>query len=145
MNNVRFWLATTSYFVVTMAWAYPWHILWFHEKYVAMGAITRDPPIIPLGMAAVLVQGLVMAHLYPRWYRGGTPIVEGIRFSLIAGLLVYTVMGFATAAKFRIEPVGEFLAYHTIFQLLQFVFTGAALGLAYGRIPVQPSASTPNA
>lgn len=85
-------------------------------------------------MLAVVTQGLVIAHLYPRWYRGGHPVLQGIRFSLIAGLLVYTVMGFATAAKLRIEPVGEFLAYHTAFQTLQFVFTGAALGAVYGRL-----------
>ena len=43
-------------------------------------------------------------------------------------------MGPATVAKFAIEPIAEFLAYHTAFQLLQFVFTGVALGLIYGRI-----------
>jgi hypothetical protein len=57
--------------------------------------------------------------------------------TMIAGLLIYTVMGFATAAKMRIEPVGEFLAYHTAFQFVQFLLTGAALGLIYGRRPEQ--------
>jgi len=49
--------AVLSYFVITMLWAYPWHILWFHDLYQELGAITRDPPIIPLGIAAVVIQG----------------------------------------------------------------------------------------
>lgn len=133
MPTLRFWLATASYVVVSMAWAYPWHMFWFHDRYAQMGAMTRAEPIIPLGLLAMVMQGVVIAYLYRRWYRGGNPIVEGVKFSLIAGLLVYSVMGPATVAKFAIEPVGEFLAYHTVFQALQFVFTGVTLGLIYGR------------
>jgi hypothetical protein len=40
-------------------------------------------------------------------------------------------MGFATAAKFNIEPVMPFLIYHTVFQAIQFILTGTALGLIY--------------
>ena len=40
-------------------------------------------------------------------------------------------MGFATAAKFNIEPVAPFLMYHTVFQFIQFTLTGAALGFIY--------------
>lgn len=137
MHAGKLLLATASYFVITMAWAYPWHVVWFHEQYVAWGAMTRPEPIIPLGMAAVITQGIVLAYLYPYCYRGGPPLWEGVRFSLIAGLLVYTVMGFATAAKFKIEPIPTFLAYHTVFQLVQFTLTGAALGLIYGRVQQQ--------
>jgi len=127
----KFLLAVFSYFIITMLWAYPWHIVRFHDLYQELGAITRDPPIIPLGIAAVVIQGMVIAYLYPFYYRGGHPVLQGIKFSLIIGLMVYTVMGFATAAKIRIEPVSTFLSYHTIFQFPQFVLTGAALGLIF--------------
>ena len=126
-------LFVLAYFVITMAWAYPWHLIWFHDLYVSWGAVTRDQPIIPLGMAAILIQGLVLGYLYPFFYKGGNPILQGIKFNLITGLLVYTAMGFATAAKIQIEPVSEFLMYHTIFQLIQFTLTGAALGWIYRR------------
>lgn len=133
-------LAVLSFFILTMLWAYPWHVIWFHELYAELGALTRPEPIMPLGIAAVLIQGIVIAYLYPRYYRGGNPVLQGIKFSLIIGLMVYTVMGFATAAKMQIEPVSTFLMYHTIFQFIQFTVTGAALGFIYGRIP---TSSTP--
>ena len=125
--------ATFSYFVLTMAIAYPWHIMWFHDVYTDIGAFTRAEPIMPLGMLAIIIQGFVIAYLYPFYYKEGHPVVSGIKFSLIIGLMVYTVMGFTTAAKIDIEPVSIFLMYHTIFQLVQFTVTGAALGLIYGR------------
>lgn len=134
----RLVLYILAYFVITMAWAYPWHILIFHEKYVEMGAMTREEPVIPLGILAILIQGTVIGYLYQYYYKGGNCIFQGIKFSLMTGLLVYTAMGFATAAKFQIEPISTFLVYHTIFQAIQFLLTGIALGLIYKdpRIPV---------
>jgi hypothetical protein len=126
-------IATLSYVVISFAIAYPWHLVWFHDLYIEMGAITRAQPIVVLGVLTMFIQGAVIAYFYPSWYRGGNPVWGGIRYSLIIGLLIYTVMGFATVAKFNIAPVATFLAYHTAFQFLQFTLTGAALGLIFGR------------
>lgn len=124
-------LFVVAYFVITMAWAYPWHVIWFHDLYAELGAFTRAEPLMPLGVAAILIQGAVIGYLYPFFYKGGNPVVQGIKFNLIIGLMTYTAMGFATAAKIQIEPVVTFLIYHTVFQLIQFTLTGAALGLVY--------------
>lgn len=138
----RVLLATLAYFVITMATAYPWHLIWFHAAYEEMGAVTREPVIVPLGMLAIAIQGLVLAVIYGRWRRGGAPVVEGIKFMLFAGLLIYTTQGFATAAKFDINPVSRYLAYHTAFQTIQFVLAGAALGAIFGRRPTEPAGVT---
>ena len=132
--NKRFFLTLFAYFVATMATAFPWHMILFHEKYVAMGAFTRGQPIMPLGMLAIILQAIVFAYFFPIYYRhvgGGNPIALGIRFSLILGILVWTVMVFATAAKFTIEPVSDFILLGTAFQLLQFVAVGIAIGLTH--------------
>ncbi|RLW52394.1 MAG: hypothetical protein B6D69_07090 [gamma proteobacterium symbiont of Stewartia floridana] len=123
-----------AYFVITMAWAYPWHMLLFHDQYVAWGAFQRDEPIMLLGIAAIVTQGLVIGYLYPFYNRGGgSHILRAIRFNLIIGLMTYSAMGFATAAKFQIEPVLPFLTYHTLFQIIQFTLTGTALGMIFGK------------
>lgn len=134
MNVKKIIFVTTSYVILTMAVAYPWHMIWFHNLYEGMGAFTRPAPIIPLGMLAMLTQGIVIAYLYPFYYKGGNPVIQGIKFSLIIGAVVYSVMGFAMAAKIDINPISTFLLYSVIFQLIQFVLTGAALGLIYGKI-----------
>ncbi|NIY84502.1 DUF1761 domain-containing protein [Vibrio hepatarius] len=126
-------LATLSYFVLTMALAYPWHLIWFHDIYKEIGAVQREEPIMILGISSIIIQGLVIAYLYPFYYKSGNPVFHGIKFSLLIGLMVYTVVVFANAAKFLIEPVSTFLLYGTAFSLLQFSVTGTALGLIYGR------------
>lgn len=124
-------LFTLAYFILTMAWAFPWHMVFFHDLYVSWGAFTRDEPIMALGIAAIIIQGLVIGALYPHFRLKAHPLVRGVAFSLLIGLMVYTAMGFATAAKFKIEPVSQFLAYHTVFQFIQFVMAGLALGWIY--------------
>lgn len=124
-------LFVAAYFVITMAWAYAWHVIFFAERYASWGAITREEPLIMLGITTVIIQGIVIGYLYPFFYQGGQPIKQGVTFSLIIGLMIWTVMGFGTAAKFAIDPIATFLIYHTIFQLIQFVLTRAALGWIY--------------
>ena len=134
----KFMLAVIGYVVASFALAAPWHLIWFHDKYVAMGAFTRGEPIMPFGVLAMILQGVVFAYFYPLFYKhkgGGHPAYRGIQFSLFMGLTVWTVMVLATAAKFNIEPVTDFVIYGTVFQILQFVFVGLALGMIYGRNP----------
>ncbi len=131
-----FFLSIVGYFIATMATAYPWHMVLFHDQYMAMGAFTRGEPIMPFGILAVILQGVVFAYFYPLFYKhkgGGHPVLRGVQFSLFMGLMVWTVMVFATAAKFKIEPVMGFVAYGTAFQIVQFVTVGVVIGLINGR------------
>lgn len=132
MRSGRLAVFLVAYFVISMAWAYSWHLVLFHDLYVEMGAMQRAEPVFPYGIAAILVQGLVIGYLYPFYGDArGYGILSGIKFNLVAGLLVYSAMGFATAAKFEIEPSATFLAYHTVYQAAQFILTGTALGFIY--------------
>jgi len=124
--------------VATMIVAYPWHMLLFHEKYVAMGAFTREKPIMVFGMLAIILQGIVFSYFYPifqNYKGGGHPVVRGIEFSLFMGIIIWTVMVFTTAAKFNIGPVLDFVVLGTVFQFIQFVLVGIVIGLIYGKSP----------
>ena len=132
--NKKFILSVVSYFVGTMATAFPWHVLIFHEKYVEMGAMTRGEPVMVLGMTAVVLQALVFSYFYPMFLKykaEPSSIKNGIKFCLLMGINVWTVMVFATAAKFSIEPVTDFILYGTVFQLIQYSVVGALLGLIH--------------
>ncbi len=126
-------IATISYVMISMLIAYPWHMIWFHDLYGEMGAYTRPEPNIALGMLSMLFQGVIIAYLYPFYYRGGHPVIQGIKFSLIIGAIVYSVMGFAMAAKIDINPISTYLLYNLMFQSIQFVITGSMLGMIFGR------------
>jgi hypothetical protein len=118
--------------------AVPWHLMWFKQQYHDFGIYTRAEPIIPLGMATMILQGGVMAWLYPRWYRGGAPALEGIKFSLLIGLFLFSVSTLATIAKTDVSDSGQFILLSAIFHTMQFVLSGAAIGLIFGRIDSKP-------
>lgn len=134
INIKKIFFATISYVILTMLIAYPWHMIWFHELYGEIGAYTRPEPSVFLGMLSMLLQGLVIAYLYPFFYKAGNPIIQGVKFSLIIGAIIYSVMGFAMAAKIDINPISTYLLYNLMFQFIQFILTGISLGLIYGKI-----------
>jgi len=132
--NKKFVLSVLGYFVVTMIVAVVWHLVLFEEKYQAMGAFTRKEPIMPMGMMAVILQAIIFAYFYPMYYQyknTHASIKNGVVFSLIMGVNVWTVMVFATGAKILIEPIWDFIFLGTIFQLIQYSFVGITLGLIH--------------
>ena len=127
-------LAVLAYVVPSMLLAVPWHLMWFRKDYHDFGIYTRADPIIPLGLATMLIQGVVIALVYPRWYRGGTPVLEGIKFSLLIGLFLFSVSTVATIAKVEVTAPWRFVILSGIFHTIQFTVAGAGLGLAFGRL-----------
>lgn len=128
LMTLKYLLAAVAYVVVTFALAAPWHFVLFKDLYHGFGIYNRTDPIIPLGLLSMLVQGAVLALLYPRWYRGGAPAVEGVKFGLLFGVFLFSVSTLANAAKIDVHGLGSFMAIQAVFHLLQFVATGAAIG-----------------
>lgn len=129
----KFILATIFYSAVTMAHGFTWHLVFFPEFYAELGVYNREPPIIPLGFASMVIQGLVLAYLYPLYYRGGSPIREGIKFGLILGIFLFSVSTLAVGAKIQVSSMPHWLGIQATFHLIQFVLAGAGIGLIYGR------------
>ena len=129
----KFVLATVVYAAVTMIHGYTWHFYFFHDVYAQLGIYNREPPIIPLGFASMVLQGVILAYLYPSFYRGGTPAKEGIKFGLVMGLFLFSVSTLANAAKIRVSSMTTWLEIQAAFHLIQFVLVGAGIGLVYGK------------
>ena len=132
-------LAVLAYVVPSMLLAVPWHLMWFKREYHHFGIYTRADPIILLGLATMFIQGIVMAAIYPRWYRSGVPALEGIKFSLLIGLFLFSVSTMATIAKVEVTDPWRFVLLSGIFHTIQFTVAGAGVGLAFGRLEVKAS------
>ena len=129
-----FWWATLGYIIVSMGLAMPWHFVWFHDLYHQLGIYNRQEPIIPLGMLSMLIQGLILAYLYPFFYKAGHPVTQGIKYGLLMGLYLYSVSTLANAAKMMVASMPVWLGIQALFHTIQFVLAGAVIGLAYGRL-----------
>lgn len=128
-------LAASAYVVISFALAAPWHLVWFKKLYNDLGMYNRTEPIIALGVGSMVLQGLVMALLYPRQYQAGHPVAEGLRFGLLMGLFLFSVSTMANAAKIRVVSMSVFFGIQLLFHALQFAATGAAIGAIFGRFP----------
>lgn len=133
--NRKFIYAALLYAAVTMIHGFTWHFSFFKEVYSGLGIYNREPPIIPLGFASMILQGVILAHLYPRYYRGGSPVGQGIKFGLVMGLFLFSVSTLANAANIQVSSMSTWLTVQTAFHLIQFVVVGAGIGLIYGKAP----------
>ena len=126
-------LGALAYAVATMVIAAPWHFVLFKELYHSFGIYNRVDPIVPLGFLSMIIQGIVMSAIYPRFYKGGSHYKEATRFSLLMGLFLYSVSTVANAAKIEISPMSLWFGVQAAFHLVQFVACGLAIGFVYSR------------
>lgn len=130
-------LAAFGYILVSFALGASWHFAFFPQVYHDFGIYNRADPIIPLGLLSMIVQGAVMAVIYPRWYRGEAPLAAGLKFGLLMGVFLFSISTLANAAKIQVNGVGSFMLLQASFHALQFGLSGAVFGWVFGRLPEQ--------
>jgi hypothetical protein len=130
-------LATLGYLIVTFALGASWHFAFFPKVYHDFGIYNRTNPIIAFGVVSMLIQGIVMALIYPRWYRGEAPLSAGLKFGLLMGMFLYSVSTIANAAKIQVTGLGSFMLLQAAFHALQFAAAGAVFGWVYARLPAK--------
>lgn len=133
MNGKKYGLAVIAYIVVTFAVAATWHLVLFRDLYEELAIFTRKEPLIPLGIISIILQSLVLAYLYPAFYKSGSPVREGLKFGLLIGILMASIAVFAEAGKQNVSSLATWLVFESAYYLLQFGVLGAIIGLIYGR------------
>jgi hypothetical protein len=127
-----FWLGVAAYLVPTFPIAYAWHLVVFAPAYDALG-IYRPDPIIPFGLASMLIQGVVFSWAYPRLFpsRGGGILRPGLMYGFGLAVLSWSFTTLAVAAKNIMGSVPTYIALESGFTLLQFLVVGPLIALAY--------------
>lgn len=128
----KFLLATFVYAAITLVLGMTWHFILFKDLYDSLGIYNRQEPIIPLGFTSMLLQGLIIAYLYPSFNKGGRPIGQGIKFALLMGLFMFSVSTLANAAKIHVASMSTWLMVQIAFHLIQFTAVGIGISLIYG-------------
>lgn len=134
MNVKKFALAVLAYIAVSFVLGFTWHLILFKDAYHSFGVYTREPPIFAFGVGSMVLQGLILAYLYPFFNQGSRPVLTGIRFGLLMGAFMWSVTVLAFAAKTTVNPLGTFFALSTLFHLIQFIAAGALIGWIHGSV-----------
>lgn len=103
-------------------------------------SIMRADPIIPMGLASMVIQGLIAAWLFPTFNRGQRPIRNGIVFSCALGAFLASYIVLGEAGKYSIPSIGSWIAIEGSAALVQFVVFGILLGLIHRRgVSLEPA------
>ncbi len=127
-----FWLGMAAYLVPTFPIAFVWHLVLFEPNYQAL-QIYRADPIIPFGLASMIIQSIVFSWVYPRAFAdsSGSVLKNGLLYGLGAGLLSWSFTTLAVAAKHPMASISDFVVLETAFTTLQFLIVGPLIALAY--------------
>ena len=135
MFTTAFFGSWFAYVAITFALGFIWHLLVFKNLYHRLAIYTRlDDPIIPLGLLSMLIQGAVLAYLFPQVVNIHGSVFEGLRLSLLMGLFLASSAVIAEAAKQRVTSLWIWFAVESVYYLIQFLLAGLAMHSIYATL-----------
>jgi hypothetical protein len=126
------WLGTSAYVIPSFPLAYCWHLTTFAQNYTALNLL-RTQPILPMGLATMVVQGCIFSWAFPRLFSTARSdwLKSGLHAAFIFGVLAWSYAVLATAAKIHMSSVPNFLLLETGWTILQFAITMPLLALVW--------------
>src|SRR6266853_1073759 len=127
-----FWLGVAAYLVASFPIAFVWHLVLFEPNYHALRIYTENP-IIPFGLASMVIQGIVFSWVFPRIFADHREafLKSGLLYWLGLGLLSWSFTTLAVAAKHPMSSISDYVVLETGFTVLQFLVAGPLIALAH--------------
>ena len=128
--NRQFWLGVAAYVLPTFPLGYLWHLVIFKRYYDAL-LVYRPDMIIPLGVASMIIQGVIWAYLYSRLF-AGEPVLRGaLKFAALAFPLAWSFLVLPIGAKHLMADVTGFVMIETAFIAVQYLIVSPLIALAF--------------
>ena len=87
MGAKKFLLALVLSFIVMFVLSFVWHDALMGDYYKTNDPSIKDEVHIPFVALGYYILALLMVYIYPKGFKGGSPVGEGLRFGLFIGLL----------------------------------------------------------
>jgi lipid-A-disaccharide synthase-like uncharacterized protein len=135
MFGAKFYGSWFAYLIISFALGYVWHLVLFKDLYARLAIFSRlDDPIVPLGFISIVVQGAILAYLYPFIAKQDSVMIEGLRFGLLMGVFIASSAVFAEAAKQRVTSLPTWLIVESIYYFIQFCLCGIAIATVHSKL-----------
>ena len=121
----------TIYVVVNLLIAVLWHLVLFKDLLDAATPFARAEPIIPLGMTAMVVHGILLIRIYPYFHRSVSPAASGLWFGAGAGLFLAAGAIWVEVGKFQFTNPMIYLGLETIYEVASFAVFGLVIALRH--------------
>src|SRR5262249_43422531 len=102
--------------------------------YASISFMRRDP-IISMGIASMVIQGLAFSWMISRMPRRA--IGDAVRFALVAGSVIVSYIALGEAGKYAVPSVARWIGQEVGAGLVQFALYGVLLGLVYRTAPAR--------
>jgi hypothetical protein len=86
-----------------------------------------------LSMPATILFGIAYVILYPMANLNGTPVVRGLIFGLITGLIIVPFVALDIPGRFTIPSKGKWILFQGILGIILSAIAGIMIGLIYGK------------
>lgn len=129
-------LAVLAYVIPSFPLGYLWHLTVFAEYYQRL-EVYRDDIVVPLGVASMLIQGVVWAIVYERFFAGESVIKGAVGFASLACPLAWSFMAVAAAAKHHMSSVGGYLLIESAFVAAHYAVVSPLLAMVYAGSPAR--------
>lgn len=120
---------TIAYMVAVFPLAFIWHLVVFKDRFQAMGYLGREQPVVALGFAAIVIQGIIVSSLLASTSRPGGTLTDVFAICVPLMALIWTAQVLAHAAKFDVQ-IGPFIAIESVYFILQAILVSLALAAA---------------
>ena len=121
---------TLAYIVVTFPLAVLWHMKVFRKKYMDWQYFGDDVKPI-LGLASMVVQGIILSYGYSVLNLDHSSLFNGICYALVMGTFLWSVHVLATMGKSAKVRHVEFFAMETVYLAIQFIIYGIAISYIF--------------
>lgn len=123
-------LAAAIYPVIVFPLAIIWHLILFEDRYRAFGYFDGEPNIA-VGLATMIIQGVVLAVIYPMFQVTRRGYTRAFLFAGLLGSFYWTSHVLALVAKQNVPQAGTFILMETTYLGLQFGLFALALGFIF--------------
>ncbi len=102
-----------------------------NKSYYEMIDFARAEPVIPLGILAMVIQGLVLSFAMTRIVSTGSVRRNGFLVSLSFGLFLASYIALAEPAKYAAPSIPSWFLTEGLVSTIQFVLVGFVLGFVH--------------
>ncbi len=122
--------AVLGYIVATFVTQATSHFLLFKEHYAAVSYM-KSEPIFALGIASMIIQGIVISFVYANSRFGGKSIFDALKLAWLFGAFLVSYIGLAEAAKYAVPNVLSWIGVEFLAGTIQFTLAGIFLWLSH--------------
>ena len=109
------------------------HFVINQDHYAAV-SYARPEPIVPMGLAVMALQGLILSVALSKLAPQGATIRDGLKVSLAFGLFLLGYIAIAEPAKYLVPSIAQWIVVEASAGLLQFTLAGLLIGLIHQKL-----------